>query len=357
MLDLWNAGSVAAAGKAASRLAIPANWLLAGRDGSIAFQQSGLVPKRIAPLQSGLFPVPAWEAERRWRGTEPPSELSSAADPSVGFLATANDDRAFVNLCMGPYRRERIEELLRERLAARGKLSVADLEAIQGDLFSLQAARLMPILRPHLPGSAAGHLLGAWDLRYDARSMGAVLFERVYAALLAEVFGERLFGGEAWRRIASETFLVAFHFHLLDDILTAEDGEDWFGPGGRDALVARVVNGVLADVDPSRLVPWGDGRSVVMKNVFFDGKLPAFLGFDHGPITVEGGRATIVQGQIMSLGGRTTTFCPSWRFVADLSTVEARTALAGGPSDRRFSRYYRTDVERWLSLKTKTIRA
>ena len=93
-----------------------------------------------------------------------------------------------------------------------------------------------------------------------------------------------------------------------------------------------------------------------MRHLLFGGKLPPFLGFDRGPFPVVGGRATVVQGQVLNLAGRESSFCPSWRFVADLATDAAETALAGGPSDRRFSRWYATDVARWLAFERKTLR-
>ena len=60
--------------------------------------------------------------------------------------------------------------------------------------------------------------------------------------------------------------------------------------------------------------------------------------------------------KVLTLAGRESSFCPSWRFVTDLATDEAETALAGGPSDRRFSRWYATDVARWLAFEWKTLR-
>jgi hypothetical protein len=50
----------------------------------------------------------------------------------------------------------------------------------------------MAVFRPVLPDTEAGRTLGDWDLRYDAGSRGAVLFECVYTALLREVFGKGL---------------------------------------------------------------------------------------------------------------------------------------------------------------------
>lgn len=66
---------------------------------------------------------------------------------------------------------------------------------------------------------------------------------------------------------------------------------------------------------------------------------------------VEGGGAL----RALHLAGRQTTFCPSWRFVTDLGADEAETVLAGGPSDRRFSRYYAIDVDRWLTYRYKRL--
>jgi penicillin amidase len=88
----------------------------------------------------------------------------------------------------------------------------------------------------------------------------------------------------------------------------------------------------------------------------FGGKLPRFLGFDRGPITIIGNRATIHQGQIYRAGNRATTFCPSYRAVTDLVTDEIRTSLAGGPSDRRFSKWYCSDLTNWTEGKYKTLR-
>ena len=76
-------------------------------------------------------------------------------------------------------------------------------------------------------------------------------------------------------------------------------------------------------------------------------------GADCGP---GGGRATVVQGGLFTAHGRLTTFAPSWRFITDLGSDSVDTVLAGGPSGRRFSRWYTTDVERWLKRRYKRIR-
>jgi len=352
---LLRARSAAEAQEAARDVTVSCNWIVADRDGHIAYQQSGPLPRR---RHSGLFPVPGWREDCTWDGLEPAASLAARHDPPEGVLVTANDDQSqpgrppAINACMGPYRAQRIAEVL----AARERHTLADMMALQGDLYSKQAERFLPVLRPLLPQSTAADLLRAWDLRYDAASQGATAFEEVYAELLAEVFGRGLFGEDAWRVIASETVLLTDYFHVFD-VALLEGGPEWFGGQAREAVFQRVLDRVLGGRDVATVPAWRERRQVVMTNVFFRGKLPRFLGADHGPVTLQGGRATVAQGGLFRMHRRTTTFAPSWRYAADLGRDEALTVLAGGPSGSPFSRLYLADVADWLAGRYKRLRA
>ena len=70
---------------------------------------------------------------------------------------------------------------------------------------------------------------------------------------------------------------------------------------------------------------------------------------------LEGNRATVVQGAIYKSMGLTTIFAPSYRSITDLAGAQVHTALAGGPSDRRFSKWYATDILRWLNYGYKML--
>jgi penicillin amidase len=355
VVRLMEARTVVDAQRAVRDVTVSCNWLLADRDGRIAYQQSGPLPRR---RHSGLFPVPAWRTELGWDGLEPSSRLAATLDPDDGLLVTANDDQnqpgrpQAINVSMGPYRAQRIAELL----AARERHTLADMMSVQRDLFSKQAERFLAVLRPLLPPSTAADLLRAWDFRYDADSRGASAFEEVYAELLAEVFGRGLFGAEAWRAIAGETILLTDYYYVFDVVLL-EGGPEWFGAEGRDALFQRVADRVLGGRDAATVPAWRERRQVMMANVFFRGRLPRWVRADHGPVALEGGRATIVQGGLFRMHGRTTTFAPSWRYAADLGRDEALTVLAGGPSESPLSRRYVTDVDDWLSGRYKRLRA
>jgi penicillin amidase len=348
-----DAGSVPEAQQILKEVTISCNWILADRNGNIGYQQSGRLPAR---RHSGLHPVPGWDDRYAWDGSVDPDSLHAVLNPKEGFLATANDDLnppggpLVINLPMGCYRADRIREVLE----GSGLVGVEDMRRLQLDLYSLHAERLMAVLRPLLPESPAADILRAWDLRYDRSSRGAALFEEIYTALLRRVFGEGLFGTDAWDAIASSTTATADYYHLFDDVLLGDDPV-WFGDAGREAVFSHVLSEVLHSVDPSTIETWGHHRRVVMANILFGDKLPRWLGFDHGPIELEGNRATVVQGQIFQAYGRSTSFGVSWRFVTDMSEDTAETILPGGPSGRRFSKWYRSEVDRWLTGEYKVL--
>ncbi len=91
-----------------------------------------------------------------------------------------------------------------------------------------------------------------------------------------------------------------------------------------------------------------------MRHLLFGGKLPLWLGFDR-ELEIPGNRATVHQGQIYRGGGRETSFAPSLRFITDLATDEIHISLAGGPSDRRFSKWYASGVADWVAGRYKTL--
>jgi penicillin amidase len=349
LTSMWRAGSVDEGRRHLGALESSFNWVLADRDGHIGYQMSGLIPRR--PHGSGLVPLPGWDPANDWDGFHDPTDLPRALDPADGVFVTANNDLnhhgriAPINVSMGGYRAERIAQLLAEKPT----LDTADMARIQLDLTSLQAGRFMAILRPLLPDTAPAKLLAAWDLRYDAASYGASLFERFYRELLLEVFGGVL-GPEVTRHLAGETGVFADFFDAFDRILLAPTSA-WFA-GARDDVFRRVAARTLTGA--SR--PWGESQQLVLAHMVFGGKLPRMLGFDRGPITLEGGRSTVRQGQIYRSGGRPTSFAPSIRIVTDMAKPEVMTALVGGPSDRRFSRWYLSDLDRWLRGELKTLR-
>jgi len=348
---LLNARSVDQGMKLLGEVETAWNFVFADREGDIGYQMSGRSPKRRQGV-SGFVPLPGWKPENDWLGFVAPQDLPHVKNPAAGFFATANNDlnghgrSTPINLPMGPYRADRILQLL----VARDNFTVADICAMHFDVYSRQAELFMDILRPLLPDSPAADCLRHWDLRYTAESEGAWLFEQFFKELYREVFGKSGMGERVVDALRRETGAFVDFYHNFDRILLSENSA-WFDGRGREEVFQKAAAGAL----DQPLRKWGDVQRFDMTNIFFNGKLPRFLGFDRGPFTAMGNRSTIHQAQIYTSGGRRTSFLPSFRVVTDLATDEIHTTLAGSPSDRRFSKWYASGISDWLTGRYKTL--
>ncbi len=338
---------------ALGRLETSWNWVLADTKGKIGYQMSGLMPKRAEGI-SGLAPMPGWLKEYDWQGFENHGNLPRVIDPKEGYLVTANNDLNQygqvkpINLPMGPYRAERIASLLEQG----DKFAMEDIGKMHYDLYSTQAEAFMGILSPLLPDTSAGQLLKNWDLKYTPDSEGAYLFEQFYRALYKEVFATKGFGEDVYQHLALETGIFIDFYLNFDQILLKKESL-WFGEKSREDLFSQVAQKALQ----GPVKPWGENQQIILSHILFGGKLPKFLGFDRGPITIPGGRATISQGQIYRSANRTTSFVPSFRMITDMDTDQCHTNMVGGPSDRRFSKWYCSDLKNWQEGKYKILKS
>ena len=327
------------------------SFVLADRQGAIGFQMSGLCPKRPSGA-SGLVPLAGWKPENDWQGFADPRDLPRCLNPDSGYFVTANHDLNTwgrvtpINACMGAYRARRIAHLIETG----GKLDARKMQVIQGDLTSPQAAAFMDVLRPLLPDTPQGRLLKDWDCRYDADSKGAYLFEKVYTRLIRDVFGNHGLGFPVTNYLAAETGIFIDFYRNFDRILLKAQSA-WYDGQPRPTIFRPAIEAALA-ADPR---PWGETRRFMLRHLLLGGKLPRFVGYDRGPVTGVGGRATVHQGQIYRSGGRETTFMPSLRLIADMAEDGLQTNLAGGPSERRFSKWYVSDLGNWIKGRYKRL--
>ncbi|HTV18933.1 MAG TPA: penicillin acylase family protein [Polyangiaceae bacterium] len=345
---MWTARDVDEGMRQLGALETAWNWMLADRAGNIGYQMSGLAPRRREGV-SGFVPLPGWLPENDWQGFLGIDELPRAMNPAEGFLVTANDDlsrysssqsQPCQNATMADYRAERIRALIAEQAA----LDTAACQRIQYDTFSLQAERFMLRLRPLLPDSEAGRLLASWDCRYDRASRGAALFERFYAELIQIVIGRCVLGPDVVAHLSQATALFTSYFKNIDPLLLDPPAAFCAGRSGDD-LYREAFEQAAAGGAPAA---WGEQASTVLRHLMFAGRLPRAFGFDHGPIALVGGRATACQTQFYTVGKRDGCLSASIRINADLGEDALHTNLIGGPSDRRFSRWYVSDVRGWL---------
>jgi penicillin amidase len=338
---------------AVSKVETAWNFVIADSSGNIGYQMTGKVPKRKKGV-SGFVPLCGWEKKNDWNGFENPSDMPKSYNPKEGFFVTANNNLnpygkiKPLNMPMGSYRADRITNLIRSMK----NISVEEVCKMHYDVHSLEAELFMKILKPLLPDTEQGNILKNWDFQYDTSSKGAYLFEVFYKSLFREVFGEKNLGGNLISFLQNETGVFVDFYDKFVNILISEKSV-WFGSESRDEIFKRVAEKSLQ----TPIKTWGSVQELTLTHIIFGGKFPRFLGFDFGPIQIPGGRATISQGQIYRSAGRTTSFAASIRIVSDMSTDVCLTNMPGGPSDRRFSKWYKSDIKNWMEGKYKTLSA
>jgi len=220
----------------------PFNWTMADTEGNIGYQLSGLYPKK-AEGTSGLLPYLGWDESQDWQGMISPDKYPQAFNPEEGFIITANQDLnhlgqvAPMTLPMPGYRADRIRELLENK----DGLTVDDMKKIHYDRYSKQAEAFMEIIDPLLPSTENGDLLRNWDRIYDAASLGATLFERIYLELMKLVFGENGMGVDVIETMISDTSMFAMLHGNFDRVLLEKESA-WFGGRSREQIYQTAID-------------------------------------------------------------------------------------------------------------------
>lgn len=330
----------------------PLNWIVADRAGNVAWQLGGRYAVR-RPGWSGLYPVAGWDVENAWRGWRDGAGLPFVENPDRGVVVTANHNRndpgqpPYISVPHPDCRAKRIEKILRPP----GKVTLEMLRTAQLDVKSLQAERLLPRLLPHCPEGPEKTALQRWDLRYVPTSREATLFENLWRESLLAVFGDGGLGRDWLAELLCESGIGIFLFGNFDDVLSRGDSR-WLPKDRRDSILREAARRAFGDPWP----PWGERTRFSFDHMLLGGRLPRVAGFDKGPFPVTGSRATPRQGSLYRKGGRDIFIAASYRFLADVGddmTVE--TCLPGGPTERRLSRGYASEIRDWLEGRYKKL--
>lgn len=173
------------------------NVFFADREGNIGYQAVGKIPLR--PNGNGRLPVPGWLSENEWQGYIPYEEMPSAYNPPNGFLLSTNNRAEpegypyYISDSYTPgYRAQQVEK----RLLAYAPLSVADMELIQEDTYSPQAALFMPyldVVEANTPlEDEALAALRDWDLNANIDNAGTSVYEAWHMRMLTNIISDEL---------------------------------------------------------------------------------------------------------------------------------------------------------------------
>ena len=328
-------------------------WVFADRDGHIGLQGCGRFPVRGNDYL-GLSPIPAWDPENHWQGWRS-ADYPSLYDPESGFVATANEEQNPPHgppLMTQPLPDYRIRRIV-QRLEELPQVTLQHMQELQYDLISLRAQELLGALLPLAPPSTEKTILANWDGNYHPDSIEPSLFLQLYRNLLAELLGHKQAIG--WRRmmyLCSRSGFSVMVITAADRLLLREESIWW-----ADRDKQAVINAAFENLQGYEPVPWSQINNFHFTDRFFgQHRVGRILGYQSRQYPMPGNHATVFQGHVLQTAKREFTFSPSYHFVTDLGSDEAWTNLPGGPSESRFSRYYRSDIPLWTSGEYKRLR-
>jgi penicillin G amidase len=169
--------------EACTRNNVPAeNMIWADKEGNIGWQATG-----ISPIRKGFSGLVALSGggSQEWEGYLPIAHRPNALNPAAGFIATANENvtpaeypfqEALGYEWADPFRGQRIKEVLEQDK----KFTLEEMAALQNDLVSLPARRLLHLLdRIQISDSALSktkNLLSKWDQKLDIDAVPAAIY-------------------------------------------------------------------------------------------------------------------------------------------------------------------------------------
>ena len=362
------------------------NFIYADVDGHIGYVLPGLMPIR-AGVTNGDRVRDGASGQNEWTGYVPREKLPWQLDPEAGQVLSANnaavdaDYSYFIGDEWDPgYRAARITELLAK---IPGKITAADMGAIEMDTKVLRADAVIPALLALNPRPASGDgqelltRIRQWDHQCDVDSFGCAAYMAVEVALQRAIFDDDL--GPLARDYVGTTFA----WEALIDVLKTPSSRWWdLSVAGQDpshdpgAVVGSAIDGAAADLrkalgDPEKL-RWGALHTVAFKEgtLGSSGILPLELYFDAARRPVAGADGTIQNNyyqvsraypnpddpSVVPLGlGElfSVTNGPSLRFVVDMSDLDAaRIVITTGQSGNPFAGHYSDQIPLWATGQT-----
>jgi penicillin amidase len=328
------------------------NLVFADVDGHIGYQAVGHLPLRTN-WERGFRP--GWDPAHQWTEMIPYTGMPALADPSRGWIVTANNRNAppdFPYPLSGTWNEGLRARRIRELLEAEPRWTADGAARMQMDTLSMRAADAIPHLArelrsvspngdPRIP--EAMDLLESWDCRMEPDAVGAVIFEAFFNRWCRLVAAERFDGAIAGVMTGAIPGLAA--------ALLAGDAAGWFTKRKRASVIREALAMALDDLE-SRLGPrmdmwkWGDVHTLTLRHPLSGiGELTALL--DRGGIPVPGSYVTVCNTG--SDAGHAAITGAVFRLVADMSSQPPGlyTVIAAGASGDPGSDHYCDQLPQW----------
>ena len=329
------------------------NMVYADRDGNIGFFAPGQIP--IRKQGDGTVPVPGWSGEYDWDGWIPFEELPQAFNPPSGHIATANNKIVpdgypylLTHDWDGPYRVERIEA----GLAETPRQSIDSSAALQGDVVSLSAKHLLPLMLASNPADAraksAMDLLSHWDSKMVADRPEPLIFIAWLRALNKHLYQPAL--GPQFERYWAMRSLAT------EGVLTQH--QHWCGQGGCGAALQASLADALDELTAKYGTDmgawrWGTAHPALFAHPIFH-RLPVLRQIFDRQAPADGSADTVDAGAFQfgnPDGPYTDIHGPALRAIYDLSDLDKSVFLTAlGQSAHVLSPHYADFLPRWRAF-------
>lgn len=301
------------------------NFLYVDVAGHIGHAVAAHLPTRPPEHRDSLFVAPEI-SDRAWSHVRDVDTLPRSVDPKKGYLASANNKPAETAYPIGYFfppdeRFRRLEQML----AAKDKVSLTDLIALQRDAVSLNSLALVERLRvlptEGLDPAAADALsrLAAWDGAFDEQSDEAVLFVAVVEGLLEELPADPDLKGRLDAVRGRPQVLT-----VLATYLEKTPAQAW---------ESRVSAALARATERARGRTWGEVHRLRLKS--FLGRLP-LIGDRYvlGEYPVRGSLETVHKAaHPMTAEPHETTYGTQSRHISDMGDPDANHFVLVGGND------------------------
>jgi penicillin amidase len=330
------------------------NFVYADDKGNIGLISAGYYPQ-VAAGQPWL-PMPG-TGEDDVTGTIPYDYIPQVYNPPDGIIWSANQRQVTAdypyyigtdsNFFDPGYRANEIHRMLSQT----GKLSAADMMALQTDTHDYLASEIVPVLVNALSGTTlsageqkARDLLSTWDHRMEIDSPAATIWWNFWQSYLSTTFDPfwKLRDVKVARSEVSDALGQDLEAWTLGDQFNQA-----FSLSGNNAVnTMRIAFNTATSTlskqlgsDPATWT-WGKVHQRVIQN------LAQVTGLDYGPRPDRGDANTpLAAPDFPSSHG------PSWRMVVDWGAGTFQAIYPGGQSENPASAWYDDRVDAWFNGK------
>ena len=187
--------------KAISNFSSPAqNIVYANKNKDIGITVQGQLP--IRPVEQGMMVQSGETSDTDWSGFIPMDQLPHVKNPTRGFVSSANQrstsaDYPYPYLSMhGGFEAYRGRTLNR-KLDTMEQITVADMKALQTDVYGLKPAEALPALLAFLENEELSDsekkyfdLLKQWNYAYEGKAAGPILFNNWFTNFYKKTWDE-----------------------------------------------------------------------------------------------------------------------------------------------------------------------